>query len=143
MAKKASPATPVTPDLETSGIGPSSEDKSIWGLHGDSRARCRKIVLERYSMAKEDNNGASARYRVAVRARTLHNLYSVTKSIVELSLRHALPEGKVPPAERAASMRSFPNTRTLRGRPGRELQPSLMGCRWSRRAMERERPRAL
>src|SRR5690349_8779027 len=72
-------------------------NKRVWGLDGVVVVRNRKIVLERYFEGEENSWGAKR--RIAFGPDTLHNLYSVTKSIVALVYGVALAEGKVPPPE--------------------------------------------
>src|SRR5258705_8485219 len=71
-------------------------DKRAWGLHGVLVVRGRHIVLERYFEA-DDNNWGQRLGVVEFGPDTLHNLYSVTKSVVALLYGIALAEGKVPP----------------------------------------------
>jgi len=68
--------------------------RRAWGLHGVLVARGRRIVLERYFEGEENNWGLLSAVRFG--PDTLHNLYSVTKSIVALVYGVALAEGKVP-----------------------------------------------
>src|SRR4051812_44549540 len=72
-------------------------NKRIWGLHSVVVVQGRKIALERY-FEGEENSWGTIRY-VTFGPDTLHNLYSVTKSIVALIYGVALAEGKVPPPE--------------------------------------------
>src|SRR3954451_19916542 len=71
-------------------------DKRAWGLHGVLVMRRGRIVLERYFDGADNNWGQSLGV-VHFGRETLHNLYSVTKSIVALVYGIALAEGKVPP----------------------------------------------
>ena len=70
--------------------------KRAWGLHGVLIARGGRIVLERY-FEGEDNNWGQSLGLVHFGPHTLHNLYSVTKSVVALVYGVALSERKVPP----------------------------------------------
>lgn len=72
-------------------------EKRVWKLHSVIVIRGRKIALERYFEGQENSWGAVRNVRFD--ADTLHNLYSVTKSIVGLLYGVALGEGKVPPPE--------------------------------------------
>lgn len=72
-------------------------DKRVWNLHGVFVARSGHVVLERYFAGEENNWGKVSDVRFD--ADTLHNLYSVTKSIVALVYGVALAAGKVPPPE--------------------------------------------
>jgi CubicO group peptidase (beta-lactamase class C family) len=71
-------------------------DKRVWNLHGVIVARGGRIVLERY-FEGEQNSWGRLLGRTQHSPGTLHNLYSVTKSIVALVYGVALAEGKVPP----------------------------------------------
>jgi CubicO group peptidase (beta-lactamase class C family) len=84
------------PDLEAR-FDKLIADKRIWNQHGVIVIRGRRVVLERYFAGEENNWGKVS--TVGFTARTLHNLYSVTKSIVALVYGAALGEGKVPPPE--------------------------------------------
>jgi CubicO group peptidase (beta-lactamase class C family) len=83
------------PDIEAR-LDKLIASKRAWGLHGVLVARGRRIVLERYFEA-EDNNWGQPLGRVSFGPDTPHNLYSVTKSIVALVYGIALAEGKVAP----------------------------------------------
>src|SRR4051812_20787230 len=97
--QKATPAEAgFVPDLE------ARLDKLItsgraWELHGVVVTRRGKLVLERYD-AGEDEAWGNALGRVAFGPDTLHDLRSVTKSILGLLYGLALAQGKVPPPER-------------------------------------------
>ena len=71
-------------------------EKRVWELHGVIVARGRRIVLERYFEARGPGLGQAARPR-ELRPETLHDVRSVTKSIVALIYGIALAEKKVPP----------------------------------------------
>src|SRR5450755_4092196 len=58
-------------------------DKRVWGLHGVLVVRGRNIVLERY-FEGEDNNWGQLLGNLQFGPDILHNLYSVTKSVVAL-----------------------------------------------------------
>ena len=83
-------------DLETR-LETLIAEKRVWKLHSVIVIRDRKIALERY-FEGEDNSWGKVR-NVRFDGGTLHNLYSVTKSIVGLLYGVALAEGKVPPPE--------------------------------------------
>ena len=61
-------------------------------------ARGGRIVLERY-FEGEENSWGKLLGRTQLGPDTLHNLYSVTKSVVGLLYGVALAEGKVPPPD--------------------------------------------
>ncbi len=134
--QKASPADAgFTPDLEPR-LDKLLADKRVWGLHGVLVARGRKIVLERY-FDGEDNNWGQALGIVRFGPGTLHNLYSVTKSIVALLYGIALAEGKLPPPS-APLYAQFPEHQNLvAADPRRELQTVAhalsmsLGAQWN------------
>jgi CubicO group peptidase (beta-lactamase class C family) len=71
-------------------------DKRAWGLHGVVVTRHGKLVLERY-LAGEDETWGSSIGRVIFGPDTLHDIRSVTKSIVGLLYGIARAQKKVPP----------------------------------------------
>lgn len=71
-------------------------DKRVWNLHGVVVARRGRIAFERY-FEGEQNSWGKLLSRTQLGPDTLHNLYSVTKSIVALVYGVALAAGKVPP----------------------------------------------
>jgi CubicO group peptidase (beta-lactamase class C family) len=87
-----------SPDLEMR-LDKLVTDKRAWGLHGVVIVRKGVLVLERY-FDGEDENWGNALGRVAFRPDTLHDLRSVTKSILGLLYGIALAQDKVPAPER-------------------------------------------
>jgi CubicO group peptidase (beta-lactamase class C family) len=81
-------------------------EKRVWNIHSVVVVRGGRIVLERY-FEGEDNARGRALGKVAFSPDVLHDLRSVSKSIVGLLYGIALAEGKVPPPE-AALLMSFP-----------------------------------
>jgi CubicO group peptidase (beta-lactamase class C family) len=71
-------------------------DERAWNLHGVLVARGRRIVLERYFEGEDNVRGIGRVGRVAFGPDTLHDLRSVTKSIVGLLYGVALAARKVP-----------------------------------------------
>jgi CubicO group peptidase (beta-lactamase class C family) len=67
-------------------------DKRVWGQHGVLVIRRGRVVLERYFDGEENNWGKVSAVRFG--PNTLHNMYSVTKSIVALVYGVALGENK-------------------------------------------------
>jgi CubicO group peptidase (beta-lactamase class C family) len=95
--RQAAPgAAGFEPDLEAR-FDKLIATRRAWGLHGVLVVRGRRIVLERYFAGGENNWGLLSSVRFG--PDTLHNLYSVTKSIVALVYGVALAEGKVPPPD--------------------------------------------
>ena len=84
-------------------------DKRVWGQHGVLVIRRGRVVLERYFDGEENNWGKVGAVRFG--PTTLHNMYSVTKSVVALVYGVALAKTKSHrPRRRSTS--SFPNTPT-------------------------------
>ncbi|WP_425064883.1 serine hydrolase domain-containing protein [Reyranella sp.] len=92
-------------------------DKRIWNVHGVVVARGGKLVLERYFDGTDWARGRSLG-TVVFGPDTLHDLRSVSKSIVGLLYGVALAEGKVPPPE-APLLAAFPAYRDLAADPAR------------------------
>src|SRR5690348_6103911 len=90
-------------------------EKRIWNLHGVVVVRNGALVLERYDKG-EDNARGKPLGEVAFAADTLHDLRSVSKSIVGLLCGVALVQGKVPPPE-APLLASFPDDADLAADP--------------------------
>ena len=86
-------------------------DKRVWNLHGVVVARGGRLVFERYFEGQENSWGKSSgptQFGPGI----LHNLYSVTKSVVALVYGAALAEGKVPPPD-APLYEQFPEYNEL------------------------------
>lgn len=81
-------------------------DKRAWNLHAVVVVRSGRLVLERY-FAGQDWAVTRNLGHVTFGPNTLHDLRSVTKSIVGLVYGIALEQGKVPPPE-APLFASFP-----------------------------------
>jgi CubicO group peptidase (beta-lactamase class C family) len=116
--QKAAPAdVGLAPDLE------ARLDKLIasgraWKLHGVVITRKGKLMLERYD-AGEDEVWGHAIGRVAFGPDTLHDLRSVSKSILGLLYGLALAQRKVPAPERPL-MEAFPEYADLATDPRHE-----------------------
>ena len=111
-------------------------DKRAWGLHGVLIARGGRIVLERY-FEGEDNSWGQSLGVVHFGPDTLHNLYSVTKSIVALLYGIALAAGKVPPPS-APLYAQFPEYADLVATDERRRQQTIahalsmsLGAEWN------------
>jgi CubicO group peptidase (beta-lactamase class C family) len=81
-------------------------DKRIWNMHAVIVVRGGRLVLERYFDGADNARGKSLGV-VKFGPDTLHDLRSVSKSIVGLLYGIALGDGKVPPPEQPL-MQSFP-----------------------------------
>jgi CubicO group peptidase (beta-lactamase class C family) len=104
------------PDLEAR-LDKAIAEQRVWNLHGLVVLRNGRLVLERY-FEGEDNARGRALGRIAFAPDTLHDLRSVSKSIVGLLYGIALEAGKVPPPE-APLFESFPEYADLAADPAR------------------------
>src|SRR5262245_27733790 len=86
-------------------------DKRVWNLHGVVVARGGRLVLERY-FEGEENSWGKLLGRMQYGPATLHNLYSVTKSVVALVYGVALADAKVSPPD-APLYEQFPEYEDL------------------------------
>jgi CubicO group peptidase (beta-lactamase class C family) len=125
----------ISPDIEAR-LDKLIASKRAWGLHGVVVVRGRRIVLERY-FEGEDNNWGTRTGNVQFGPDTLHNLYSVTKSIVALTYGIALAEGKVPPTD-APLYAQFPEYADLALSDERRKQQTIahalsmsLGTQWN------------
>ena len=105
-----------TSDLEAR-LDEAISEKRVWNLHGLVILRQGRLVLERY-FEGDDNARGSPLGRVVFNADTLHDLRSVSKSIVGLLYGIALAAGKVPPPN-APLFASFPEYADLAADPAR------------------------
>jgi CubicO group peptidase (beta-lactamase class C family) len=122
-----------TSDLEAL-LDKAITEKRVWNLHGVVIVRKGRLVLERY-FEGDDNARGSPLGTIAFKADTLHDLRSVSKSIVGLLYGIALADGKVPPPE-APLFASFPEYADLAADPARNrwtiqnLLTMTMGTDW-------------
>jgi CubicO group peptidase (beta-lactamase class C family) len=112
-----------TSDLEAP-LDKAIAEKRVWNLHGVVIVQKGRLVLQRY-FEGDDNARGSPLGTVAFKADTLHDLRSVSKSVVGLLYGIALADGKVPPPE-APLLASFPNTLTSPPTPPATAGPSIM-----------------
>jgi CubicO group peptidase (beta-lactamase class C family) len=108
-------------------------DKRAWNLHGVVIAREGRLVLERYFEGEDETRGRRIG-KVSFSAATLHDMRSVTKSVVSLLYGIALEQQKVPPPE-APLLASFPQHANLAdaGRERLTIHHALnmtMGTEW-------------
>lgn len=94
-------------------------DKQIWNLHSVVVVRKGKLVFERYFEGEDTKRGSRPMGMVSFKPDTLHDLRSVSKSIVGLLYGIALAAGKVPAPEEPL-MRSFPEYADLADDPQRK-----------------------
>ena len=106
-----------TSDLEAL-LDTAIAEKRVWNLHGVVVVRQGRLVLERY-FEGDDYAPGSPLGMVAFKADTLHDLRSVSKSIVGLLYGIALADGKVPPPD-ASVFASFPEYTDLAADPTRK-----------------------
>ena len=102
-------ATPVEAGFKSDlgqSLDAAFEAGELEGLHAVVLIRGGKLVLERYYEGEDESWGRSIG-RVAFDAETMHDLRSVSKSIVSLLYGIALDEGKVPPLD-APVIEQFP-----------------------------------
>ena len=92
-------------------------EKRVWNLHGVVIVRHEAVVLERYFAGEDDARGHPLG-KVTFHDDTLHDLRSVSKSIVGLLYGIALAGGKVPSPE-APLLASFPEYPDLAADPAR------------------------
>jgi CubicO group peptidase (beta-lactamase class C family) len=95
----------------------AAAEKRVWNLHGVVVVRHEELVLERYFEGEDAARGRPLG-RVAFNADTLHDLRSVSKSIVGLLYGIAFDDGKVPAPE-APLLASFPEYADLAADPAR------------------------
>lgn len=116
LEKAAPEAAGFAPDLSAR-IDRAIAEKKAWNIHGVVVLRHGRLVLERY-FAGEDNARGRKLGRVDFTADTLHDLRSVSKSIVGLLYGIALDQGKVPAPE-ARLADAFPEYAELFAEPAR------------------------
>jgi CubicO group peptidase (beta-lactamase class C family) len=92
-------------------------EKRIWNLHGVIVIRNGRLALERY-LDGEDYLRGTALGVVSFKPDTLHDLRSVSKSIIGLLYGIALAAGQVPPPDRPLAD-AFPEYADLFADPGR------------------------
>jgi CubicO group peptidase (beta-lactamase class C family) len=93
-------------------------DKRVWNLHNVVVVRNGRLVFERYFEGEDTARGGRPVGVVSFKPDTLHDLRSVSKSIVGLLYGIALTAGKVPAPE-APLMPSFPEYADLAADPER------------------------
>jgi CubicO group peptidase (beta-lactamase class C family) len=99
-------------------LAPLLQNGEVYGPHALLVARGGRLLFERY-WDGEDWNRAIPLGRVAYGPDVLHDLRSVSKSIVGMLYGIALAQGKVPPPE-AKLYTQFPEYADLASAPGRE-----------------------
>ena len=111
-------------------------DKRIWNLHSVVVVRNGRLVFERYFEGEDTARGNRRIGVVSFKPDTLHDLRSVSKSIVGLLYGIALAAGKVPAPEDPL-MPSFPEYSDLAADPARSrwtlhhVLSMTMGTDWN------------
>jgi CubicO group peptidase (beta-lactamase class C family) len=111
-------------------------DKRVWNLHSVIVVRNARLVLERYFEGEDTARGGRPVGVVSFKPDTLHDLRSVSKSIVGLLYGIALAAGKVPAPEDPL-MQSFPEYADLAADPARRrwtlhhVLSMTMGTDWN------------
>jgi CubicO group peptidase (beta-lactamase class C family) len=119
-------------------------DKRIWNMHAVIVIRGGRLVLERY-FDGEDNARGKPLGVVRFTSNTLHDLRSVSKSIVGLLYGIALAAGKVAPPEQPL-MQSFPEYADLAADPARQrwtlhhVLTMTMGTDWDEQSVPYTNP---
>src|SRR5581483_6629688 len=119
-------------------------DKRIWNMHAVIVVRGGRLVLERY-FDGEDNARGKPLGVVRFGPDTLHDLRSVSKSIVGLLYGIALAAGKVPSPEQPL-MQSFPEYADLAADPARQrwtlhhVLSMTMGTDWDEQSIPYTNP---
>lgn len=120
MAAKMGPAV-ASPNLGADieqRLAQLQKDGQVSGLHALLVAKGDRMVLEHYETGNDELWGTPLG-RVAFGPTVLHDLRSVSKSVVGLLYGIALAEGKVPPPE-AKLYAQFPEYADLATQPGRD-----------------------
>jgi CubicO group peptidase (beta-lactamase class C family) len=157
MAQPIGPLSAAAPDLapiapQDAGFAPDLKarldklvaDKRAWGLHGVVVVRDGRLVLERYFEA-EDNARGRDLGKVVFKPDTLHDMRSVSKSVVGLLYGIALAQGKVPAPE-APLYPSFPEYADLAAASGRDrltlhhVLTMTMGTDWDESSIPYSNP---
>jgi CubicO group peptidase (beta-lactamase class C family) len=111
-------------------------DKRVWNLHSVVVVRNGRLVFERYFEGEDTARGGRTVGAVSFKPDTLHDLRSVSKSIVGLLYGIALAAGKVPAPEDQL-MQSFPEYADLAADPARRrwtlhhVLSMTMGTDWN------------
>jgi CubicO group peptidase (beta-lactamase class C family) len=101
-----------------SGLAEMQRDGRVSGLHALLVAQRGRLLFEYYGQGEDESWGTPLR-NVTFGPAVLHDLRSVTKSLVGMLYGIALAEGKVPPPE-AKLYSQFPEYSDLAQQPGRD-----------------------
>ena len=117
MAAAAGRAAAVDGNLAAR-LAEMERDGRVYGLHALLASRGGKVLFEHYGRGEDESWGQKLG-QVTFGPTVLHDLRSVTKSIVGMLYGIALADGKVPPPE-ARLYDQFPEYADLAKQPGRE-----------------------
>jgi CubicO group peptidase (beta-lactamase class C family) len=120
-------ASSTRPAIASANLGADIEQRlaelqkggRVSGLHALLVAKGDRLLLEHYETGEDEENRGTKVGRVAFGPTVLHDLRSVSKSVVGLLYGIALAEGKVPPPE-AKLYAQFPEYADLAAQPGRD-----------------------
>jgi CubicO group peptidase (beta-lactamase class C family) len=119
-------------------------EKRIWNMHAVIVIRGGRLVLERYFEGADDARGKPLGV-VKFGPDTLHDLRSVSKSIVGLLYGIAVSQGKVPPPEQPL-LQAFPEYADLAADPARQrwtlhhVLSMTMGTDWDEQSIPYTNP---
>lgn len=128
-----SPAFAASSDIAERLAGLEQSGK-VFGLHALLVSQGGKLLFEHYGRGVDENLGIPLG-EVAFGPDVLHDLRSVSKSVVGLAYGIALAEGKVPPPD-AKLYAQFPDYADLAAQPGRDkitihhVLSMTLGCDW-------------
>lgn len=110
--------TAVADDKLSARLVEMERDGRVYGLHALLVARGGKVLFEHYGRGEDEAWGRKLG-QITFAPTVLHDLRSVSKSIVGMLYGIALADGKVPPPE-AKLYEQFPEYADLAKQPGRE-----------------------
>ncbi|WP_315745513.1 MULTISPECIES: serine hydrolase [unclassified Bradyrhizobium] len=117
IAARSVHAQPVSADIAQR-LADAEQGGRVFGLHALLVNQGGKLVFAHYEKGNDEARGRPLG-EVAFAPDVLHDLRSVSKSIVGLAYGIALADGKVPPPE-AKLYEPFPEYADLAGQPGRD-----------------------
>ncbi|WP_083841400.1 serine hydrolase [Bradyrhizobium sp. STM 3843] len=117
IAARSAHAQSVSADIAQR-LSEAEQAGRVFGLHALLVSQGGKLLVEHYEKGNDEARGRPLG-EVAFAPNVLHDLRSVSKSIVGLAYGIALAEGKVPPPE-AKLYEQFPEYSDLASQPGRD-----------------------
>ena len=100
-------------------LAEAEQNGKVHGLHALLISRHGKLLFEHYGKGEDEGGGSGPGVVVTFGPEVLHDLRSVSKSVVGLVYGIALADGKVPPPE-AKLYEQFPEYADLARQPGRD-----------------------